>query len=530
MGQSHSQSDGATPPPPPVKTLDQFLYRFRSVLPVICIRSARNKLWLDAIFDRFASTPASSPEATWDQSSLLAFLRIVVPEQLWRDVDVAAPILYRCISRIGLFPYHNVHPDVTWPTLEVISVALVILSGRFGEPTLRLGPADDEPYQLAWDRWFCRLLFQCMSTDGAVPEPAVRGPADDEHLLQAHKVVESRNKVRDWDRPKILIRGDPIITVQDLPSSRSQCVDGVVPQHEFQSLVKLLLFFQLSAVEFEPGDMCNEPERLDSATKSVSSAFLDPGADEGSGIKWETFAAAAREACPNFLNMGFHSLGLLFIPYERSPLLSDVNLQTVAKQTEEASALIRQALSPTVKNPPLKGAVFDFATFAQIYAILPLPTNLHDPNAPVTVLHSTSGSDCDLGALKSQLDREQRRRRPIVLLVSGPSARFGAFLPGAIELQEGGHDVKAVDQDQRGLVFQLEPTLRVVGGLYGRRVQVELSAVGLQLSVSSGQGQGHICLGENGRFGSFSLLSGPGGRFEDLYVQFEVDAMDVVGY
>lgn len=227
--------------------------------------------------------------------------------------------------------------------------------------------------------------------------------------------------------------------------------------------------------------------------------------------------------------MGFQELSSLFIPYECSIVLSDTNLLTVAKSTEEASILIRQALSPAGKEAPQLGAVFDFATFAEIDVVLPLPRNLRAPCEweRVTMLHSISGANCDLGGLKSQLDFQQRQR-PVVILVSIASACFGAFLPGALDQQEGG--INTVDQEQRGLMFQLEPTLRVVGGWYGRGVQVELSATELRLSVSSGEGDGRMCLGKNGRVGSFTLSGGTGGRFADLDLQFEVDALNVVGY
>lgn len=220
-----------------------------------------------------------------------------MPVQLWPDLDIATPLLHRCIARIGLFPYHNVHCEAPPPTLDVISVALVILAHRFGETSLGLCHPDDKPYDLTWDRWYRRLLFQCMSTCEAAPEPANRCPDDDEHVLQAHKVVEAMNKQRDCDRPKVMIRGDPIIPAQDLPSSRSQYIDGVIPQDQFKSLIKLLLFLQLCAVGFEPGHVCNEPKRLDSATQSVLTAFLDPGVNEGSGITWDAFEAASSGVC-----------------------------------------------------------------------------------------------------------------------------------------------------------------------------------------------------------------------------------------
>lgn len=323
MGQSQSHSKEPLRPPAPVKTLDQFLARFRLLATTMGLGS----LWIDSetemkafndTFHKFASTSASPNSAPiWDQSSMLAFLCTAVPEPLWPDLENAVPLLHRCILRLGSFPYHNVQPEKQQQlTPDVLTTALCILNQQSLEMLLYLEDVfvaeDNVASDLFWDNWLHRVMFQSLTTSttttaGAVvvePPAADKSDADDEHLLMVHRLLEGKNKNRDIERdPKTIVIGEPIIPVADLPSSRSQDFGGAIPESEFKSLVKLLVFFQLVMVDLEPGPIF---KRLPEETNKVFTTFLVP--NHGTDIRWSAFEKAANAMEHNL----FHSLGNMF--------------------------------------------------------------------------------------------------------------------------------------------------------------------------------------------------------------------------
>lgn len=236
--------------------------------------------------------------AVWDESSLSRFLHTVVPEPLWSDLENAIPLLHRCLVRLGAYPYHNV-PTYGPLTADVALVAMGIIHnhehrGRWSPISWDCDPGDLDQ---EWATWARRVLFQCMSIAAAdaAEEPTARTDADDRDLLGAHETVERWNYTRDWERaPKRISRGEPIIQVRDLPSSRSQITRGTIPQAEFRSLVKLLLCYQLCEAGYEPGLILDQVDRdLSTATDSVLAAFSTSDSEQGPGIGWDAFQAGA---------------------------------------------------------------------------------------------------------------------------------------------------------------------------------------------------------------------------------------------
>lgn len=251
---------------------------------------------MDAIFTEFGCTESATSAAVWDESSLSRFLHTVVPEPLWPDIEDAVPLLHRCLVRLGAYPYHNVPPYGPL-TADVALVAMGIIHnhehrGRWSPISWDCDPGDLDQ---EWAAWACRVLFQCMSiaAAGAAEEPAARTDADDRDLLGAHETVERWNYTRDWERaPKRISRGEPIVQVRDLPSSRSQSTRGMIPQAEFRSLVKLLLCYQLCEAGYEPGLILDQVDRdLSTATDCVLAAFSTSDSEQRPGIGWDAFQA-----------------------------------------------------------------------------------------------------------------------------------------------------------------------------------------------------------------------------------------------
>jgi hypothetical protein len=169
------------------------------------------------------------------------------------------------------------------------------------------------------DQWLHKLLFQCMSVVSDTPEEAdveesavkeipddrvivdklsddgdsgddvsnvVAG--DDDYLLQAHALVSARNTYRSEDgEKKVFTSGPPIIEVTALPSSKSQDLRGLIPNDEFETLLKILLACQLYLCGSGPENLCANGGALDKLTSTAFSGFSQSGIQPG--ITWNLF-------------------------------------------------------------------------------------------------------------------------------------------------------------------------------------------------------------------------------------------------
>ncbi|TLD25400.1 hypothetical protein PspLS_05687 [Pyricularia sp. CBS 133598] len=210
-------------------------------------------------------------EAVWDASNLSAYLRTVVPEPLWPEVETITPILHRCLIRLGKFPYHNVDPGEEQLTYDHVAVILAM--------TLQGGELyfeGDESFEHddAWHLLFKCLLFQCLSVtadeSGVGVEPSARTDADDEDLIRAHGFVEQTSKARHPDDPKC--HG---ISAAWFRSA------------EFAALVKLLLYVE-AGEDVELGQLDKQVDHVLDATSQP-----DTGSNEASGVDWGAFQSVA---------------------------------------------------------------------------------------------------------------------------------------------------------------------------------------------------------------------------------------------
>ncbi|EHA56438.1 hypothetical protein MGG_14592 [Pyricularia oryzae 70-15] len=129
MGQYFSQALEA---PPTVETFDDFITRFQTLIRGLYF-NRRDQQWLLNISAEFNLTPSAAGE--WDESSLSRFLRTLVPEPLWPDLENSIPLLHRSLARLGSFPYHNAPPRPL--TVDTALVAIVVMSFECNRKWLR---------------------------------------------------------------------------------------------------------------------------------------------------------------------------------------------------------------------------------------------------------------------------------------------------------------------------------------------------------------------------------------------------------
>ncbi|MAD83777.1 MAG: hypothetical protein CL912_12515 [Deltaproteobacteria bacterium] len=272
-------------------------------------------------------------------TALIKFMEITLPEELESDLTRAGPLLFRCIQNLGSFPWHNQPLQVQGIDLETLVTAVVILLRRH-ESNLHPfvvsnswspdNPADIDS-DTQQDQWLHKLLFQCMSVVSVTPEgadveefaveeiPDDRAMVDklsddrdsgdnvsnvvasnDYHLLQAHAVVLARNTYRsEDDEKKVFTSGPPVIEVTALPSSKSQDLRGLIPNGEFESLLKILLACQLYLCGSEPEILCANGGALDKLTSTAFRGFSSSGIQPG--ITWDLFKSGLITTVVGFL-------------------------------------------------------------------------------------------------------------------------------------------------------------------------------------------------------------------------------------
>jgi hypothetical protein len=241
----------------------------------------------------------------WNESDLIEFMSITLPEELKSDLTRAGPLLYRCVQRLGSFPWHNQPLQAQGLDFETLVTAIVILLRRYernvGYPFLitNSGSLDDEARQR--DEWLHRLLFQCMSVaSDTIEQSEVEEliaddisdvfAGDNAHLLQAHALVSARNKQRSEVDEKFVTYGPPVIDITALPSSRSRDFRGFIPKDEFRSLLNILLASQLYLFGYGPERLCAEGDTLARVTSTIFNAFSQ--SKDKPGITWNLFNSA----------------------------------------------------------------------------------------------------------------------------------------------------------------------------------------------------------------------------------------------
>lgn len=229
-------------------------------------------------------------ETAWNESDLVEFVGVTLPDELKPALKAAGPLIHRCMMRIGSFPYQN--QPISTLTTDVALVAVIVLLRRHESSARAISDvsASEDDEEVRWAEWLRRILFQSMVIrDSSTADHSVsRSNSDDEDLLRAHKFVSNSNKWRDWEHnPRVAHTGPPVISTSELPSSRSQDFSGFIPKDELEALIKLLLASQLYLTGNGPEILAQEGEQLDACVNSIVAAFRQ--SDEASGITWESF-------------------------------------------------------------------------------------------------------------------------------------------------------------------------------------------------------------------------------------------------
>ncbi|KAI0179454.1 hypothetical protein GGR52DRAFT_536278 [Hypoxylon sp. FL1284] len=336
MGQSTSAQSREQHRLPPVQSIDQFQDRVRQLLRRNCL-SRQEVTRFRSVFNKFSSASEASP--TWNESDLVKFLGVSLPDELKPALEAAGPLLYRCMIRVGSFPYQT--QPVSALTADVAMVAVTVLLRRHESDASTISGigSGDEEEEVRRAEWLRRILFQSMATrdSSATSHSTSRGAADDEDLMRAHKFVSSHNKWRDWERnPKVAHSGPPVIPVSELPSSRSQDLSGSIAMPELEALVKLLLSCQLYPTEDGPEILVREGKELDAGVASIVAALHEP--NETSGVTWESFNRAFSES-PTIMS-GFTRL---FAPLVVEDQVSYQHVDSEIKA--KAARLLRDAVS-----------------------------------------------------------------------------------------------------------------------------------------------------------------------------------------
>jgi hypothetical protein len=260
----------------------------------------------------------------WNESDLIEFMSITLPGELKSDLTRAGPLLFRCVKRLGSFPWHNQPLQVQDLDLEALTTAIVILLRRYESnlyPFVVTNSRSPDNHReidgdTQQDQWLHKLLFQCMSVvsdtmeeagveelpddqvtvdeisdDGDLDDNLSNMMAgDDAHLLQAHALVSARNKQRSEKDEKVFTDGPSIIEVTALPSSKSQDLRGFIPNDEFQSLLKILLASQLYPYGYGPEHLCAHGNALAEVTSTVFNGFSQ--SKDQPGVTWNLFSSA----------------------------------------------------------------------------------------------------------------------------------------------------------------------------------------------------------------------------------------------
>ncbi|KAI0136923.1 hypothetical protein BJ170DRAFT_35606 [Xylariales sp. AK1849] len=512
---------------PRIETAEQFEQRFRQLLWNLCL-SRREQRWMQVVFGKFA-TSTEGP-TYWSESDLIEFLGCTFPEELKSDLTAAGPLIYRCILRLGAFPWHR-QPAPTTHGLDInhLTTAIIILLRRpeANISSLQFSATNGalaneiEISQVERD-WLHGLLFQCMAAGrdsnehldaGSVADDnTTRDDASDAHLLQAHKLVSAYNKQRSSSKPKVMAYGHAVIAASELPSSWSQDFDGLIPKDEFRSLLKILLASELYRYGNGPERLCTQQEQLERGTDNVLHAFC-PLEDE-QGISWDSFSSALAQSAANL----FSSLTRLLAPFVLDRGLDHEQIRSSSK-AEAASSLQATFTSSSVSPELARGNILDLPLLAQLATLLPNELALQ----PTTVVHTVTQQKFELDPVHQHVNS---RGRPLVLLARGVCSEIGGHGPQSQEMTFGAFLPQ--DPTQAASIFQLSPVQSVFSsGVETLETGYASSKLTLQLGAAKSD-DAHISLDEHTRI---ALVCVPrNGRVKNPSYQMQAKFVELVGF
>ncbi|XXH04114.1 hypothetical protein Hte_010526 [Hypoxylon texense] len=523
MGQFTSSSARSEEQPqlPPVQNIEQFQDRLRQLLRNRCL-SRQEEDWFRSVFGKFSSpSETSETSPTWTESDLVEFLGATLPDELKPALKAAGPLIYRCMVRIGSFPYQN--QPVSTLTADVTTVATIVLLRRHESSASAISDVGtgDDGGEVRWAEWLRRILFQSMAIRDSLAADH-RTASDDEDLLRAHQFVSSSNQWRDWERnPRVAYAGPPIIPTSELPSSRSQDLSGFIPKAELEALIKLLLASQLYLTGNGPEILALEGEQLDASVDSTTAAFHQ--SEKVPGITWESFNGVLSES-PSI----FSGFTRLFAPLvlEGGIRREQMNLAT----RDEASRLLRGAFSVSRPESIPKGIIFDLPILAELVTFLP-EGRLAFQSA--SVLYTTNDK-FETSTLESHLGK---RSQPLVLLISGvasgpeksrssTSTCIGVFLP---DRDQEKRQIETGKAPIHASLFELRPVHRVFS-FPESTVTIGKGAGGIA-EIRFAEGSGHLTLNEQTQTANF-YPRGQGHNEDGSAgpLDIQVNAVDLIGF
>lgn len=201
-------------------------------------------------------------------------------------VAEAAPIVHRCLLRLGSFPYHNDPHDTL--SLDVLRTAMIILLGLDGKKLL---DQDSDEASLVYPDRLSKeqrmLLFQSMAEQNGTPGSS-RGLEDDYHLQKALDLITYGNFSRNDRFPTAVTEGPKYPSVEHFPSSNSTLTSGSIPAEDFRPLLWLMLLTQLYVAGIEPDNFTSSLSEIEAATDCLLAAFLD-GGESSAAVSFTAF-------------------------------------------------------------------------------------------------------------------------------------------------------------------------------------------------------------------------------------------------
>ncbi|CEJ61638.1 hypothetical protein PMG11_10166 [Penicillium brasilianum] len=398
---------------PAVQTREELQQRFRWRLSRLFMSETQNE-WFQTIFHAFCTESDSAK--FWTVSDLGEFMTSTFPSELAFCVAEAAPILHRCLLRLGSFPYHNdPHPTLS---LDVLRTGMIILL-RLDRDNL-LDPEIDEASLVFPDRLSTQqqlLLFQSMTEpQGTFVNPS-RSAADDHHVGKALEIITYGNFKRNARFPTAVTQGPKYPPVEHFPSSNSTLTTGSIPVEDFRPLLRLMLLTQLYVAGIDPDNFTSLLSEIEAATDCLLTTFLN-GEESSSAVSFTTFSNALRKLVPNVF------LGL---PRLLGPLHSVKTFPSATPPSSlaEAQEMLKRLFTPSVKpQSPADGLIMNLPVLSQLSMSLPQDFPIEAPE----ILHASR--EVDMEHVKSHLTKTSKAR---ILLVSGKTGQvpaiFGVYVP-----------------------------------------------------------------------------------------------------
>ncbi|GFF39862.1 hypothetical protein IFM58399_05727 [Aspergillus lentulus] len=489
---------------PPVQTREELYERFKWCLWKDCLGDAKHE-WFQTIFPIFCTE--SESEKFWTVSDLQEFMVSTFPPELRACVREAAPILHRCLLRLGSFPYHNdPHRIMSQDVLRTGMIMLLRLNGG------QLLEQDDGKASLIYpDRLNAAqrtLLFQSMADMQATTTDTPRNVEDDFHLQKALDLITFGNFRRNPLFPTAVTKGPAYPPAEHFPSSNSTWTNGLIPLKDFRPLLRLMLLTQLHVGGIEPDEFACCLAQVETVTDRLLAAFHDRSAADFTGVSFAAFDQVLDRSLQNLF------LGL---PRVLGPLHSVKPLRSEKppSSVREAQILLRELFAPSIKTqPPPEGLITNLPVLSQLSMALP-------QDFPIEAEKRIySSRDIDIRQIANCVSLISTAK---VMLVSGKSASesviFGAYFPKGFSLS---------GVAKSNLIFQLAPVPRV---FYNSE---EMSQMNPDLSTTDSRSEVSVKDDVLGVI-TLALQSDSTGIFTaehkgDINLTFDVGAVEVFGY